>query len=182
MTDQPTALYVPSKAVRTERVMTTALLMFEKLMILTPREGFEPLYTGNWAHLEKGWDVVGGKGEKGQIIMDDRSKEIKSRAHLAIEDLLTAPGESSDELILTMQKAEFDDSLDEEMLLDQTWDLLLNKGLVDVSKPDAGGYPDYPCSAALKTRVMTIVADCASETIWPKLPMIPNSGRNRSIL
>lgn len=139
------ALYFPHTTVHSERVIRTALLLWDQLDFIAPDRSYRPSYR-NRAH-EEAMEIVGRKR-----VPTQREKE---KVHRGVQELIRYGVPESFHYSPSMYDRQESYGVWPEKILDRTWRLLRDNHLTE----DLMNRRDYPMSAAAGLTIMAILAD-----------------------
>jgi hypothetical protein len=142
------ALYFPHTEVRSENLVKTALLTWDKLETIVPDRYYQPYYRGQTA---QAMELIGHTRAP--------SEAEKKRVHALVEDLIEQGVPET--FSYQPNRHEPDYEMWPSKLAYDTWKLLERAGLVGGILPNS----DYPASQAAGLTLMSIIADVmAGET------------------
>jgi hypothetical protein len=170
MNDFGSAIYYPSKAVREENTLLSALVLFDDLYILSPRHSFKPKYfgnrriTGRSAQMSNAWDAIGK--QIGPEFPKTESDAFRENFVWPMEDIdrrVSEFIESSEAERLRFSYAGLAENerfdLDSEKLLEKTWVKLQEAKLVGSKYDCPDKSVDYQAGPEVGKRLMGIVAE-----------------------
>ena len=145
------ALYYPHTSIDDERLVKTALLLWDELEFIVPYAGFQPEYDNR--EIRRAMEMIGAPHEPS----DEEKRQTHEHVEELIERRLPPP------FYYSPQAANRDDSYEvyPQKLLPETWRMLHSSKLSGALLPNA----DYPMSEPAGLTVMSILADsCAGTT------------------
>jgi hypothetical protein len=144
------ALYYPHTEIRSEALLKTALLLWDKVSVIAPWPGYQPKYSTSSA--AEAFDLVGKTHYP--------SEGQKRKAHELVEDFATRQLPAS----FMYRSSEGNDRYEvyPQKLLPETWRILQQANLVGQQKLQNS---DYAASKSTGLTLMSLLADCcAGET------------------
>lgn len=152
------ALYYPHTDVRSEALMKTALLTWDKLHTIIPHKGYKPDYGGD-TQLAEAWELI-GEG----IVATLEEKRI---AHQSIVEMLNA-GLPEQFRFLANQDCRGQQNLYEiwpQKFAIETWELMKQHSLTPAPLPNG----DYPFTHEGGVLVMSKLADAVAGTQFARV-------------
>ncbi len=144
-----TALYFPHTEIKSQSLLKTSLLLWDKLEFIVPFPEYQPYYENKI--VAKAIELIG--------VSRCPSEREKQEAHNLVEDLATRP--LPDVFYYRPHDADGSYEIYPQKFLDHTWEVMRALELAGAPLPNA----DYPLTATAGLSVMSILADCcAGET------------------
>jgi hypothetical protein len=151
--DLHSGLYYPYKRIRKEFTLTTALLLQDRMHIISPRDDFKVEYPLDLENRDLQMMAVEVIGK-----CDVPTEQQKSRAHELISEFCELPAVSA----FRNRWRELPDiaaqDIDSEVLSGDTWNLLMEKSLCGPIRNDG----DHEFPKAIGQKLMCILADCCA--------------------
>lgn len=141
------ALYYPHTEIRSESLLKTALMLWDRIHVIVPFEGYIPAYKSPEAR--KSFEIIG----KCHYPSDDE----KNQAHALIEDFATRRLPEAFSYI-SVQSPQETYEVYPQKLLPETWNVLQHAGLVGNPLANA----DYPAAPPTGLSLMSLLADCCA--------------------
>lgn len=141
------ALYYPHTEIRSEKLMKTALMLWDRIHVIVPFDGYVPSYQS--ADAKKSFELIG----KCHCPTEDEKKHT----HELVEDFATRGLPESFSYVSVTSPDEIYEVYPQK-LLPKTWTVLEQAGLT--GKPLANA--DYPTSGATGLSLMSLLADCCA--------------------
>lgn len=144
-----TALYFPHTEIRSQSLLKTSLLLWDKLEFIVPYPEYKPYYEN--ATVAKAVELIG--------VQRCPSKSEKQEAHDLVEDLATRTLPDAFYYRPAINDGAYE--VYPQKFLESTWKILEDLQLAGAPLPNA----DYPLTTTAGLSVMSILADCcAGET------------------
>jgi hypothetical protein len=141
------ALYYPHTEIRSETLMKTSLMLWDRVHVIVPFDDYKPQYSSS--ELQTCFDMIGR--------CHCPSSEEKKRTHELVEDFATRPLPDSFSYVSTTSPNEVYEVYPQK-LLPETWDILQQANLAGTPLPNA----DYPTANATGLSLMSLLADCCA--------------------
>ncbi len=143
------ALYYPHTEIRSEALLKSALLLWDKVYTIAPNPGYQPYYESRL--FQEAYTLIGKTHEIG----DDE----KALAHSIIEDFATRPLPHAFSFESSREGAPIYE-LYPEKFFPETWQLLQEAGLSGQRLTN----DDFPTAEPTGLSLMSILADCCAGT------------------
>jgi hypothetical protein len=141
------ALYYPHIEIRSESLLKTALMLWDRLYVIVPWDNYTPNYRSPEA--KKSFELIG----KCHFPSDDEKKQ----AHELVEDFATRPLPEAFSYVSSQSPQEIYEVYPQK-LLPKTWDTLQQAGLAGAPLNNA----DYPTASPTGLSLMSLLADCCA--------------------
>ncbi|HYX23624.1 MAG TPA: hypothetical protein VFC23_05680 [Thermoanaerobaculia bacterium] len=142
------ALYYPHTTIRSEQLVKTSLLLWDRVEVIVPDPGYKPYYSDRL--LARAMEIIGER----HYPTDDEKRE----AHAHIEDFVTRPLPKSFYYIQEGGDHRSDYEIYPQKLFPETWKMLRDAQFA--GNPLAND--DYPLSVPAGLAIMSVLADCCA--------------------
>lgn len=140
-----TALYFPHTEVRSEQILRTALMTWDKLEFIVPYHGFRPHYDN--CEMARAVEIVG----RARVVTGEEQQQV----HELVEDLLSSEIPEVLRYAPSSGAREPDYELWPQKLAHETWRLLKDRSIVGATLNNH----DYPASQGAGLTLMALLAD-----------------------
>ena len=141
------ALYYPHTEIRSEALLKTSLMLWDRVHVIVPVAEYKPYYQSPEAR--KSFELIGK--------CHCPSKAEKKQAHDLVEDFATRPLPAAFSYFSTQNPNEIYEVYPQKLLPD-TWNVLQQAGLAGEPLPNT----DYPTATATGLSLMSLLADCCA--------------------
>ena len=141
------ALYYPHTEIRSERLLKSSLMLWDRVHVIVPFDDYKPGYDS--AEFQKCFDLIGR--------CHYPSSDEKKRTHELIEDFATRPLPDSFSYFSVKSPNETYEVYPQK-LLPESWDVLQRAGLAGAPLANA----DYPTAGHTGLSLMSLLADCCA--------------------
>ena len=141
------ALYYPHTEIRSGKLMKTALMLWDRIHVIVPFDGYVPNYQSKEA--KRSFELIGN--------CHCPTEDEKKHTHELVEDFATR-GLPESFSYFSVQSPEEIYEVYPQKLLPKTWTVLEQAGLA--GKPLANA--DYPMANAAGLSLMSLLADCCA--------------------
>jgi hypothetical protein len=141
------ALYYPHTETRSESLLKTALMLWDRLYVIVPWEGYLPNYSSPGA--AKSFELIG----KCHV----PSTEERRQTHELVEDFATRTLPEAFNYVSVQDPNEIYEVYPQKFL-PETWDTLQQAGLAGAPLTNA----DYPTASPTGLSLMSLLADCCA--------------------
>jgi hypothetical protein len=141
------ALYYPHTEIRSEGLLKTSLMLWDRLLVIVPFADFKPHYDS--PESRKSFELIGK--------CHSPSDSEKKQAHDLVEDFATRPLPDAFSYFSVQDPNEIYEVYPQK-LLPETWRILQQAGLAGAPLADA----DYPTTGPTGLSLMSLLADCCA--------------------